>query len=200
MVNFTVPSLQRARNLVRFRPSQGEAILAWSRIAGQIVELSEDRAQGALSGLAELILQAQSEGYQVAWIECGKTIFFPPDVAARGIDIEALTVVWAPDAQGALKACDTLLRSGAFSLVVVDGLSQACDDAVLARLGRLLEQQAVVFLTRKKPEAPTLGTQVSLRVAVVPGPTGIRFMVLKDKRAAFRPVQEIMFHGPAGLY
>jgi recombination protein RecA len=46
--------------------------------------------------------------------------FYPPDLAASGIDLASLAVVKVADARRGWRACDTLLRSGGFTLVVAD--------------------------------------------------------------------------------
>ena len=71
---------------------------------------------------ASLAWKAQLRGEPVAWILARPSSFFPPDLHAGGIDLEALAVVRVPDAAAAARAADKLLRSGAFGLVLLDDL------------------------------------------------------------------------------
>ena len=105
----------------RRRPAR-KAPRAWnlSSLAGRLTEMSDSGAAPSLTAAAALILQAQQRGEPAAWIGFGNSIFFPPDFAEWGIDLEALPVIRVPDALAASGAADQLLRSGAFGLVVLD--------------------------------------------------------------------------------
>jgi len=170
---------------------------------GRVVEVSEAGAFGALSALVSLLVQVQARGEQIVWVEAGTSIFYAPDLAFRGLDVGALTVVGVPDPLASLQAADSLLRSGAFGLVVIDGPGVRVDEAALGRLARLAEdrQTAVVFLTRKRPDEASLATQVSLRGVVTLGP-GLEtsWEVTKDKRSGPAFPQRTRFDGPFGLY
>jgi len=198
-------AVQRARTLVRGKTPNPEAphatVLTWSRVRGRLVELSEAGYHGAVTALCPLLAEVQSRGEQIAWVETGPSVFFPPDLAAFGLDIEALTVVWAPAPAG-WQAVDWLLRSGAFGLVVVDGLRVA-EEGVLGRLARLAEARdaAVLALTLKGDNEPSLGSQLSLRLGVHPTLHGLELRVLRDKRSeASPPTQRMTFDGPRGVY
>jgi hypothetical protein len=175
--------------------------LAPGRIAGRLVELSEAGSFGALSVVAGVIRDVQARGEAVAWL-AGTSVFFPPDLAFRGVDVQALCVVRLPG-EPDLRAADWLLRSGAFGLVVIDGFEDRGNDAVLGRLAKLADekQTTVVFLTRKRSTDPSLGPLVSLRLGLVPLAGGeVELKVLKDKRAGSPVTQRMTFHGPFGLY
>lgn len=140
---------------------------AWdlSSLAGRLTEVSDSGAAPSLTAAAALVLQAQQRGEPAAWIGFGNSIFFPPDFAEWGIDLEALPVVRVPDALAASRAADQLLRSGAFGLVVLDLKAQAqMHMAVQSRLAALARKHhaALLCLTRKKRGAPSLGPLVSL--------------------------------------
>ncbi len=147
-----------------------------------------------------LIARAQTRGEQTAWLAAYDSLFFPPDLAARGIDLAAVTVVTAPS-EGMLLAADWLLRSNAFGLIVADGPAARITDAELGRLGRLAEESgtAMIFLTLKDDNAPSLGTQVAVRVALHRRPEGSEAVTLKDKRG-MRSRTRWSFDGPMGLY
>ena len=72
-----------------------------SSLAGRLTEVSDSGAAPSLTAAAALILQAQQRGEPVAWISFGNSIFFPPDFAEWGIDLEALPVIRVPDALAA---------------------------------------------------------------------------------------------------
>jgi recombination protein RecA len=158
------------------------------------VELSSDAAGAALTLGLRLVRDAQLEGEPAAWITEDSSSFFPPDAAEGGIDLDALTVVRLRDARSALRAADLLLRSGGFGLVVLDlGGRADLPMAAQSRLAALVRkhQSALLFLTEKGPQAPSLGSLVSLRAEALRrrssgGGFPIHFdcelRVLKDKR------------------
>lgn len=193
-----VPAVQRARNLVR-PPTPETSPLDLERLKGRLIELSEPRYHGALTALVGLLAQAQSRREVVAWV-AGSTVFYPPDLAFVGVDPEAVVVVRVPGDE-ALRAVDWLLRSRAYAVVVAE-VSQATE-ATLGRLARLAAegQTALVFLTRKDGHESSLGSQVSLRVAVEGPALGrARVQVVRDKGGGALNRQEYGFDGPLGLY
>jgi len=195
--------VQRARSLVRFHHGSSGGLFDLSRVKGRVVEVSEAGSFGALSALTGLMVQVQALGEQIAWIETGTSLFYPPDLVYRGLDVGAISVVLAPHPPGGLVAADWLLRSGAFGLVVLDWAGGGIDDSDLGRLGRLAEDKgsATVFLTRKKASDPALATLVSLRGTVDLGPEGETvWAVVKDKRSGPPSEQRSRFDGPSGLY
>lgn len=197
------PSVQRARTFLRPKPETAGGLFDVSRVEGRVVEVSEAGFFGALSALTGLMAQVQARGEQIGWVETGPNLFYPPDLAFRGLDVEAIAVVLAPDSSAGLLAADWLVRSGAFGLVVVDWAGSAVDDSDLGRLARLVEDRAaaLVFLTKKNPGDPSLATQVSLRGTVELTPEGdTEWAVTKDKRSGPSHRQRTRFHGPFGLY
>jgi len=192
-----------ASSLLRSRSESTGGLFDWGRVLGRVVEVSEAGCFGALSALVGLLTQAQALGEQIAWVETGTHLFFPPDLAFRGLDVEAFSVVLAPTPAAGLRAADVLVRSGAFGLVVVDWAGREVEEVDVGRLARLVDQKgsAVIFLTRKKEEAPSLATQISLRGCVAKTSDGLtEWVVTKDKRAGPPSRQRIQFHGPFGLY
>lgn len=178
-------------------------------LAGRLVELSGDGDSASLTLACGMIHEAQRQGEITAWITTRDRPFFPPDVAAGGVDLAALPVVRA-SAEGQLaRAADHLARSGAFGLIVVD-LGRALTSLTVPMQSRLLglaqkHQTAILFLTEKRRGAPSLGSLISLR-----GQTGIRrigfdrftcdLVVIKDKRRAPGWTHEEICRGPAGLH
>jgi len=135
-------------------------------LAGRLVEISSTEASASLTAATHLVLESQLRGEPAAWIATGTSSFYPPDVAASGVDLDALVVIRAGTTLHATRAADHLLRSGGFVLIVVD----LTEDATLrmpvqSRLSGLANahRTAVVCLTRKTRDMPSIGSLVSIR-------------------------------------
>lgn len=176
--------------------------------AGRFSELSANTGGAPLTLAFRLVLEAQRNGEPVVWIGRSESSFFPPDVAELGVDLEALPVVAAHDPSTASSAADLLLRSGAFGLVVVDlGAGARLPIPVQTRLAGLAKhhRSALVFLTEKGDDRPSLGSLVSLRVHVLRAKHegelyALETRALKDKRngPGWRHVEAC--RGPDGLH
>ena len=137
-----------------------------SGLSGRLVELSHHGPGAGLTPAFGLVLDAQIRGEPTAWVQARPGIFFPPDAAEGGVDLEALAVVRATDRRTAFRAADHLLRSGAFGLVVLDlGPNAIVPTSIQARLAGLAREHdtAVLAITKKLPRSPSLGPRVSLR-------------------------------------
>src|SRR5690349_6461560 len=66
---------------------------AYESLVGVFAEVSEEAAAGALSFVAEIILQAQARNEPAAWVSVTESVFYPPDLAAGGSDLSALAVI-----------------------------------------------------------------------------------------------------------
>jgi len=144
---------------------------------GRIVELcGEAQTSAAVSVLAAV----QREGETAVWIQLARGDLFPPDLAAAGVDVEALVVVHVPElgqgsayagASGQCRAAELLLRSGGFGLVVLDfGRAEPRGStAWQARLiGLARQHQARVVVLRERGHGVamnSLGPLTGLRVA-----------------------------------
>jgi len=185
-------------------PSAGGS---WSldSLVGILSELSEEHPCGALSFCAEIIQEAQERGEPVAWVASTDSVFFPPDFAARGIDLRALAVIRAGGQAESLTAGEWLVKSGAVGLLVVDcGGQWTVSDSALGRLQKLAErsQCAVLFLTRKPRSAPSLGSRIAVRGCVAPAgsrPLLVDIHTDRDKRAAAGPRIHRCYHAPPGM-
>jgi recombination protein RecA len=175
--------------------------------AGRLAEISGRHGGAPLTLVFRLVLEAQQRSEPVAWIGRGDSVFFPPDAAEAGVDLDALPVILAPDSRMAARAADHLVRSGGFGLVVLDiGEDDRLPRALLARLAGLASKHgtALLCVTEKDARRPSLGSLVSLRAeAVRRDEEGGRFRcevrVLKDKRHGPGGTHLEVCHGPDGL-
>jgi recombination protein RecA len=180
---------------------------SYTALAGRFTELSSIGGIASLTLACTLVLNAQQHAEPVAWIACMPRIFFPPDVAANGIDLDALVVVRVADARAAARAADTLVRCGAFGLVVLDlGADGAVPIALQARLVQLARRSdtAILCLTEKPDTMPSLSSLVSLRATarrqpLTPGAFACELTVLKDKRNSPGWTHTEVCRGPVGL-
>jgi len=212
--------LTRAADLLNDPSASGEgkaeAGFDLKSLRGRLVEVSSSRPSAGLSLICTLLLDAQKHSAPAAWISVTRDSFYPPDLAANGVDLAVLPVVWAPDVPGAIRAADWLLRTGAFGLLVIDLCANPrspaslqfsrARQAHLAKLARLTHSHGctVCFLTVKSEAAQSLGSMISLFVRVcrsraAAGRFRLRLQVVKDKRRApvWKHVEQI--DGPPGL-
>jgi recombination protein RecA len=176
---------------------------------GRVVELSARGASATLTTAVELVLEAQVAGEPVAWVTLANATFYPPDVAESGVDLAALAVVRVSDTTTAARAAEQLLRSGAFGLVVLDFGGGGEVEVPIAHLGRLVtlaqaHDAAVVCITKKANDAPSLGSLVSLRAEALrlcdrSHGYDVTVRVLKDKRRGPGWSRTIKRRGPAGF-
>ena len=183
---------------------------SWSldELAGRFLELSGGAASACLTMACLLVIEAQSRRYPAAWVSATADSFYPPDMAANGVDLAALPVIWAGNGASAARAAACLMRSDAFDLVVIDlGRNAELSLAVQGRLTQLAQKHAttVLCLTAKHSHAPSLGSLVSLRAAAIRKKTGgsgfqCELHALKDKRKKPGWVYSEVCRGPAGLH
>jgi recombination protein RecA len=193
--------------LVRLRtpeaaPAPGPA---WSlaELTGRLSELVPGPEPAVLSAAFALVRQAQRLGEPVAWVAVGADLFYPPDVAAGGVDLAAMPVVRTADSLAAGRAADLALRSGAFGLVVLDlGRQAALPTPVQSRLVQLaIKHEAAVVCLADRP----LGSLVSLRVAATrrrlgPGRFACEVTAIKDKRRGPGWRWQEVWGAPPGLH
>jgi recombination protein RecA len=188
-------------------PRPGEPAFRLDELSGRLVELCGQAASAASTFAFALIVEAQGRGEPVAWVTDTGRAFYPPDAAAWGVDLDALAVVRVPEPAAIARAADQLARSGAFGLVVLDlGARGQLAPALASRLLGLAGKHAmaVVCLTEKGPDAPSLAGLVSLRAETTrtrlgPGIFACTLHVIKDKRRAPGWTHEEVCRGPAGL-
>ncbi|HWP59258.1 MAG TPA: hypothetical protein VNL14_15290 [Candidatus Acidoferrales bacterium] len=136
-----------------------------SQLAGRLVEVSSFSAPASLSLVFGLVLEAQRQGEPVAWVTSVESFFYPPDAARAGVDLGALVVVRVGDSSAIPRAAEKLVRSSAFSLVALDLGNVDIPVALQTRLAGLARQHrtALICLTEKEEQQPSLGSLVSLR-------------------------------------
>ncbi|MBK8979966.1 MAG: recombinase A [Planctomycetes bacterium] len=211
--------------------------LRWDleELAGRVVELSGPRgdardgcgATAARTAAVLLVRDAQRRREPVAWLAPQGSTFFPPDVAAHGVDLAALAIVRVGEPVQAWRAADELLRSGAFGLVVLEAGAAGSERgapreaggtppmAVQVRLANLARQHDAVLVwfgsdpDRSAPRAGARGVAAgivtaSLRVEAsrhraAPGAWVCRLRATKDKRRGRGWTLELACDGPPGL-
>jgi len=173
----------------------GERELApgeWSldALSGRFAELSSAGETASISAAASIILEAQQRGEPAAWIAAGPSTFFPPDMAALGIDLESFPLIRVGKTIFAAKAADWLLRSGAFAVVILDlGTDWEIPLFAQARLAALAKKNrtTLLCLTKKQRDMPSIGSLVSIRAEARTRRAGFdkftwEIHILKDKR------------------
>jgi recombination protein RecA len=189
-----------------------EAHVLWSQpeLAGRLIELSGRGASAVLTLAFAAVRDAQMRGETAAWITSTHSSFFPPDAAASGIDLDALTVVRLPRAADVAHAADQLARSSAFGIIVLDlERRTSVPPPLLTRLSGLARKHdtAILFLLEPagRPSASSsLGSLVSLRgeasrTARGSGRFACELVVVKDRLRPRGWKETEVYRGPAGL-
>lgn len=182
----------------------------WSlpALRGRVIEISGAADTAALTVCAALILQAQQEGGLAAWVTGWESIFYPPDFAASGIDLKALPVVRVADSLKGAHAADTLIRSGAFAVVVLDsGRMLDLSFSVQTRLvGLAKKHQAALLVVTRQLRSNTVPSSLASLRAETQKQRGKRGFFLcevcavKDKRRVAGWNHTEVCRGPDGLY
>ena len=219
-------TLCKASELLESSGPTGAARWEQAALRGILTELVGGPRSANVSVASRLILQAQTAGEQVAWVATHRDVFFPPDMAAAGVDLAALPVVWAADgpaadgpaeepvatgrrhAGRAVRAAEQLLRSGAFGLIIIDLAKDLTFRAAgQGRLLRLAEHNdaQVLIIRRKREDGAYSGSLVAVRVEssreqIGPGRFRCTITNTKDKREGPGWTTSEEFDGPPGLY
>lgn len=204
-----LPELMAGAALKRAESVPSVSKPRWSReqLAGRLIEISGVGAAASLTSAVGLVLDAQRQSEPAAWITLPDTLFYPPDVADSGVDLDALVVVRVPRALDAARAAERLVRSGAFGLVVLDlGKDARIPTGLQGRLVSLAKRHdtAIVCLTAKGTDSASLGSMVSLRAEAMRdrgdgGHFRCKVQVLKDKCRGPNWSHSEVVRGPAGL-
>lgn len=207
------PKLQVVAPVETAAPPGRVPQLELGQLQGRLSEVSSFGAAAGVSVAMQWVLEAQLGGELAAWVQvqCSTpSTFYAPDVAESGVDLSTLPVVFVRDTVQAARAAEQLLRSSGFALVVIDACG-APASAVwsMAQQSRLLglaqkHDAGVVFLNEKTPEAPSIGSLVSLRLQTYKRKlSGDRFAIhcdiLKDKRQGPGAHVQRIFRAPEGV-
>ncbi len=89
---------------------------------GRIIEIYGPESSGKTTVSLHMIAEAQKMGGRAAFIDAEHAL--DPIYAGKlGVDIQQLYVSQPDDGEQALNICDTLIRSGAFDIIVVDSVA-----------------------------------------------------------------------------
>jgi hypothetical protein len=159
-------------------PSTQVGSLGLDALAGRLCEISGLGATCVTSFVFGLVREAQLRGEPAAWILVRPRLgasqepapFMAEDLLRLGLDLAALPFVITADLAEAGRAATHLLRSGAFLLVVLDTLELEASEVelplpLMSRLHGLAlkHEAALVVLTSRPPDAPSLGSLVAFR-------------------------------------
>jgi recombination protein RecA len=155
----------------RLRPSH-VAPVAVETLRGRLTEIAAGPEGGTSSVAATWVAMAQRADEPVAWVQWEFGELYPPDLAARGIDLEALLVVHVGERHvmpPRLRAAELLLKSGGFGLVVVDMTAGQPPRGVgwqhrLQHWARTQNCALVLLCAHPEPVFDSLGALVALQI------------------------------------
>jgi hypothetical protein len=137
--------------------------------SGRLTEIQGARGSGRTTLVRQLVLSAVEARRWVAVIDGSRTLA-PREWAEAG-DSGRLWVIRPPGADRSAWCADILLRSGAFSLVVLDS-APSLSRQVVVRLTRLAKEHDVALVV--VGDTPVIGSAVRLKVRRRPQATGHR--------------------------
>ncbi|MBC8089374.1 MAG: hypothetical protein H7Z40_19085 [Phycisphaerae bacterium] len=127
---------------------------------GRVTEVVGPLGAGKTSLVRQLVRQVLAEGGWVAWVDATRTLA-PQELAGLG---ERLIVVRPRDYTRGAWCADLLLRSGVFSLVVLDG-APVLSRTLGVRLSQLARERDAAFVVlRDGTQGSRLGGAVRLQV------------------------------------
>ncbi len=151
--------------VVRSGLGQLDAALGGGFPRGIVATLEGPAGSGRSAVAARLLATATANGGLGALIELPdgpEGAFYPPALAAAGVDLERLLVVPARDAAGVARAADILLRAAAFGVVVIPAVSLRA--AVWTRLASLTHRANALLVALGTGASDELRYFASLRV------------------------------------
>ena len=175
-------------------------------VAGRLVEVSGSAASASLTVVFGLVREAQERREPVGWATSAERFFYPPDVAAAGVDLASLVIVRVSKPESIARAGEKLLRSGGFGLVVLDLGVGDIPVPLQTRLAGLTyhHHAALICLTTKEDQAFSLSSLISLRLhaarkRTTDGHFACELRALKDKRRGPIWTRQELCHGVVGL-
>ncbi|MBE7075682.1 MAG: recombinase RecA [Clostridiales bacterium] len=89
---------------------------------GRIIEIYGPESSGKTTVSLHIVAEAQKNGGRAAFIDAEHALD-PVYAEKLGVDIKSLYVSQPDNGEQALNICDTLIRSGAFDIIVVDSVA-----------------------------------------------------------------------------
>jgi hypothetical protein len=131
---------------------------------GRLTEIFGERSSGKTTLAYGLLARCTKAGDLGAWIDPEKS-FFAPAAEPAGVVLERLIVIRPRDEAGCRRAADALVRSGACSIVVLDGAScEALQAHHCARLVSQAEKTGTILLALSRGHSQPLAAFASLRI------------------------------------
>ena len=178
----------------------------------RLIEVSGLHACARTTTAVSCVIEAQTRGELVAWVQPEDGALFPPDFDAAGVDLDSFIAIHVPRRAGPFalaRAAEWLAHSGAFGLTVIDltdALPPGSSVNWQGRLQGLLRQHdgRILLLTSSAYEEPSSGPLVGVRIEpqryhLHTDRFEVHARVLKDKvglAAAPSPIRPL---APAGL-
>ena len=147
----------------RNKDNNAAELLKIANLSGKLVELSGELQ---LTRASEWIHEAQAVGHLCAWLSTD-ALFYPPDLERNHIHLQSLITVQLRKRNDLFHACERLLRSGAFKLLIIDlGECRNLSLSTQSRLAALAKKNGsiVVFLTNKRKIQQSLGAFISMHL------------------------------------
>jgi len=131
---------------------------------GRLTEIFGDASSGKTTLAFALLAACTRRGDIGAYVDPENSLFAPAAEAA-GIDLDRLIVVRSKAEQALRRAADAIVRSGACSVVVLDGISaSALQTHHCARLVSQAERNGITLVALSRGESQPLASFASLRV------------------------------------
>lgn len=129
---------------------------------GHLCEMVGERGSGRTSFVLNLVSRLAKEGERTAIIDLDWDLD-PSSFSQVGVVSGAVWVVFPSRLEDALWAADLLLRSGHFSLVVLDGLEESVRTAAFVRLQRQARDTDTAFLIGSRRRSYSAPGSLQLR-------------------------------------
>ena len=132
---------------------------------GIVATLEGPPGSGRSAVAARLLATATADGGLAALIEMPRGpegAYYPPALAAAGVDLARLLVITVPDAASVARAADIVLRSAAFSVVVIPAV--ALRATAWTRLASLTHRANALLIALGATASHDLRYFASLRV------------------------------------
>lgn len=179
-------------------------------LAGKVVEFSGWNQSACLSLTIPLIIESQQGVKECAWIlpaaRRGESLFFPPDFHNAGIDCSRIPIIRSANVTDSFSIAEKLIRSGGFSLVVLDLTEgKRVRGSTVGRISSMTQryQCLLLCLTRNPPGHPSLDPMVFIHVHVeaslIDGRYQVSARVQKDKTQAPGQQMNWIYETPIGL-